>query len=62
MTKVYKDSTTKVFKGKFPKVINDIGKRYYCPTPWDKKDTTKGDSDEDSSPANASGGSGAPSD
>ena len=61
MTKVYKDSTTKVFKGKFPKVINDLGKRYYCPTPWDKKDTTKGDQDEESSPA-ASGGSSAPSD
>jgi len=39
MTKVYKDSTTFITKGKFSKDVDNIAKKYYCPTPWEKKDT-----------------------
>jgi penicillin-binding protein 1A len=46
MTKVYNDPKTKITKGKFPKAIQDLKKEYYCPTAWEKKDTT--DSDEKS--------------
>lgn len=41
MTKVYNDPLTKITKGKFPKTIQNLGKKYYCPTPWEKKDTSK---------------------
>ena len=40
MTKVLKDPKTKITKTKFPKAISDVGRKYYCPTPWEKKDTT----------------------
>jgi penicillin-binding protein 1A len=54
MTKVYKDTKTKITKGKFPKEIKDLGKKYYCPTPWDKKDTTEENEDEKAIPEDAS--------
>jgi penicillin-binding protein 1A len=46
MTKVYEDTKTKITKGKFSKEISDIGKKYYCPTAWEKKDTTDEGIDE----------------
>ncbi|NTW31180.1 MAG: penicillin-binding protein [Bacteroidetes bacterium] len=46
MTKVYNDKKTGITKGKFPKATVKINKDCYCPTQWEKKDTTKDDSDE----------------
>lgn len=59
MTKVFKDSTTKITKGPFPKQIKEIGKKYYCPTAWDKKDTTSEDNTDEAIPADV-GGTAAP--
>jgi len=53
MTKVYEDPKTKITKGKFPKAIQDLKKEYYCPTAWEKKDTT--DTDEESSDDESTG-------
>jgi penicillin-binding protein 1A len=47
MTKVYKDKELGITKGKFPPPTVKISKNYYCPTPWDKKDTTDNATDED---------------
>jgi len=47
MTKVYKDKELGITKGKFPPPTVKITKNYYCPTPWDKKDTTDTSTDED---------------
>jgi len=44
MTKVYNDPKTNITKGKFPKAVLDLGRKYYCPTAWEKKDTTGEDS------------------
>jgi len=46
MTKVYKDKLLGVTKGKFPPPTVKITKNYYCPTAWDKKDTTKVSDDD----------------
>jgi len=54
MTKVYKDPKTKITKGRFPKPIIDIGKKYYCPTPWEKKDTTEEENTEETIPSDNS--------
>jgi len=40
MTKVYDDKNSKITKGKFPKPTVTITKKYYCPTAWEKKDST----------------------
>jgi len=46
MTKVYNDPKSKITKGKFPKAVLDMGHKYYCPTAWEKKDTTGDDADK----------------
>lgn len=43
MTKVYDDKTTGIEKGKFPEPTVKITKDYYCPTPWEKDDSTATD-------------------
>lgn len=40
MTKCYKDPSTHITKGSFPKYLGNKKVDYYCPTPWEKKDTT----------------------
>ncbi|MGD0712015.1 MAG: penicillin-binding protein, partial [Bacteroidales bacterium] len=47
MTKVYKDNQLGITKGKFPAPTVKITKNYYCPTPWDKKDSTDNTGDDD---------------
>jgi len=46
MTKVYNDKKTGITKGKFPKPKVKSKKNCYCPTAWEKKDTTKEDSED----------------
>ncbi|HPS16370.1 MAG TPA: transglycosylase domain-containing protein [Bacteroidales bacterium] len=43
MTKVYDNKYPKITKGKFPEPSIKISKKYYCPTAWEKKDTTDTD-------------------
>lgn len=41
MTKALKNKNKFITKGKFPKPTILISKKYYCPTAWEKKDSTK---------------------
>lgn len=52
MTKVYNDKSTGITKGKFPEPTVKITKDYYCPTPWEKEDSTD---TEESEEGNGSG-------
>lgn len=45
MERVYKDPSTKITQGRFPKASVKIEKKYYCPNAWPKKaDSTQVDS------------------
>jgi len=44
MEKLYHDPKSGVTYGKFPKALNKISRKFYCPTPIPKRDTVKTDS------------------